>query len=122
MNKKGFTLIELLGVIVILGIIATITTPLVQRIIVESKEKAYNDQVSSFEKAAKSYTSSKIFQMKKCTSGCPVSLKTLQEGGFLPTGDIENAVSGETINLSNKVIITYDGETFTYKYDTSQDK
>lgn len=121
MNKKGFTLIELLGVIVILGIIATITTPLVQGIIVESKEKVYNDQVASFERAAKSYTASKIFQMKKCTSGCNVSLKTLQEGGFLPTGDIENPVSGESFDLKHVVTITYDGESFTYKYDTSQD-
>ena len=38
--KKGFTLIELLAVIIILGIIALITTPIIQNAINSSSEEA----------------------------------------------------------------------------------
>ena len=46
MNKKGFTLVELLGVIVILGIIAVITVPLVQRTILENTEEFRSENPS----------------------------------------------------------------------------
>ena len=39
-NQKGFTLIELLAVIVILAIIALITTPIVLNVIADSRNKA----------------------------------------------------------------------------------
>ena len=65
--KKGFTLVELLGVIVVLGIIATITVPLVQRTILENTEEAYQDQIISFERAAKNYVASDIYNM---TANC----------------------------------------------------
>ena len=38
--KKGFTLIELLAVIVILGIIAVITTPLIMGVIENARKSA----------------------------------------------------------------------------------
>ena len=123
MKKKGFTLVELLGVIVILGIIATITVPLIQRTIVENTEKAYNDQVTSFEKAAKNYVASDVYNMTSCqTRICTVSLKELQEKGYLPSGDIVNPITDKNFDMENVVDITYDGSTFSYNYDTSQDE
>ncbi len=40
MNKKGFTLVELLAIIVILGILASISTAMVGNYVKESKEDA----------------------------------------------------------------------------------
>ena len=40
-NKKGFTLIELLAIIVILAIIAVITTPIILNIIENAKKGAF---------------------------------------------------------------------------------
>ena len=122
MKNKGFTLVELLGVIVVLGIIATITVPLVQRTIIEKTEDSYNKQVTSFEKAAKNYVASDVYNMSSCTSGCPVTLKELQEKGFLPSGNIINPKTDETFNMENEVVITYDGTKFSYEYDTTQDE
>lgn len=123
MKNKAFTLVELLGVIVILGIIATITIPIVQRTILENTEEAYQDQVASFEKAAKNYVASDVYNMStKCLNRtCTVSLDTLQKEGFLPSGDIINPKTDEKFNMENIVDITYNGGNFSYNYDEAQD-
>jgi len=53
--KKGFTLIELLAIIVILAIIALITTPIILNVIQSSKEKAFIDTGYNLVSAAKNY-------------------------------------------------------------------
>ena len=45
MKKKGFTLIELLAVIIILGIVITLATPSVMKIMKKSEEKAFKANV-----------------------------------------------------------------------------
>lgn len=123
MKNKAFTLVELLGVIVVLGIIATITVPVVQRTILESTENAYEDQIASFKRAAREYVGSDVYNMTNCKNHlCTVSLKTLQEQGYLPSGNIVNPKTDENFNLENTVDITYDGNKFSYNYDTSQDE
>lgn len=42
MKDRGFTLVEVLAIIVVLGIIATIATPIVQTTIKQNREKMYN--------------------------------------------------------------------------------
>ena len=50
-NQKGFTLIELLAVIVILAVIALITTPIVLGIINDAKEASNLRSVEAYAKA-----------------------------------------------------------------------
>ncbi len=121
MKNNAFTLVELLGVIVVLGIIAVITVPIVQRTILESTEDAYNEQIDSFEKAAKNYVASDIYNISaRCLNKtCTVSLKILQEKGFLPSGEIINPKTDEPFDLESSVDITYDGDKFSYNYDAS---
>ena len=57
MKKKGFTLVELLAVIVILSLILVIAVPSVNKYIKQSKEKAYNTQISTIIEAAQAYAS-----------------------------------------------------------------
>ena len=54
-NKKGFTLIELLAVIVILAIIALITTPIIVGVINDAKKNAFTDTAYGVAEAAKLY-------------------------------------------------------------------
>lgn len=51
MSKKGFTLVELLAVIVILGIIGTITVPIVNGILEESRRSAFKSSLNGIKKA-----------------------------------------------------------------------
>jgi type IV pilus assembly protein PilA len=57
--KKGFTLIELLAVIVILAIVALITTPIILTTIQSSKEKALTDTAYSLVLASGTYQAEK---------------------------------------------------------------
>lgn len=54
--NKAFTLIELLGVIIILAIIALITTPIITTVLKDNKESADVVTVESIIKAAKNYS------------------------------------------------------------------
>ena len=57
MKKKGFTLVELLAVIIILSLVLVIAVPSVNKYIKQSKEKAYNTQISTIIEAAQAYAS-----------------------------------------------------------------
>ena len=55
-NIFGFTLVELLGVIIILGVIALITYPIIDKSIKNSKEESLKQVISSIEEAAYNYS------------------------------------------------------------------
>ena len=55
MNKKGFTLIEVMAVIVVLGFLAAMITPVVSNLIRDSKDTLYKEQVDLFINATKKY-------------------------------------------------------------------
>jgi len=55
MQRKGFTLIELLAVIVVLAIIALISTPIVMNIIDKNKQKSAETSMGQIERAAELY-------------------------------------------------------------------
>ena len=59
-NKKGFTLIELLAVIVILAIIALISTPIILGIIDSSKKSALRSSAYGLIDAAEVYYAGKV--------------------------------------------------------------
>ena len=113
--KKGFTLVELLGVIVILGVIGAIVTPVIQNSLKESAKDSCKMQVESFKKAARNYFNQNPFALDNYSS---VSLKTLQNNGFLKEGNIKNPVTGGNFNLNN--VVTIDKSSgVEYKYNYS---
>ena len=59
MQNKGFSLMELLAVIVILAMIALITTPLILNVIQSSREKAFMDTAHGLIVAAGTYQTEK---------------------------------------------------------------
>ena len=62
MKRKGFTLVELLAVIVILSVIALITTPMILNIIEETRKKASIESVNGILDAAEKYEITSILE------------------------------------------------------------
>ena len=62
MKRKGFTLVELLAVIVILSVIALITTPMILNIIEEARKKASIESVNGILDAAEKYEITSILE------------------------------------------------------------
>lgn len=89
MNKKGFTLIELLTVIVLIAIIAAITTPVIINIIKDSRENAYNEQVRLITNAAERWGTENMQELNKVVP-CKLSAKKLSEEGYLSVEKIKN--------------------------------
>ncbi len=125
--KKGFTLAELLGVIAILGIIALIAVPAVNNSINESNEKLYQTQLKQMIKGAKSYyaehldalkdvsSSCNVTNVNDCNgSGCCITLKQLQNEGYLPL-DVNNPKNGKAFNPNSVIVVTKDGANFKYQ-------
>ncbi|MDD4054007.1 MAG: type II secretion system protein [Bacilli bacterium] len=89
--KKGFSLVELLAVIVILGIIATITIPKIQDLLIESRDNAYDLVVNQLETRAKDYVIDKKLDAN-ITNTVPldVYLSTLITANYIKSSDLED--------------------------------
>lgn len=66
--KKGFTLIELLGVIVILSVLATVSTILVLKIVNDQKTKVLNEEIKNVKDSAMTYVIDKKISLESCSS------------------------------------------------------
>ena len=67
-NSKGFTLIELLAVLILISIVAVISTPKILNVIEQSKVKAYEQSSNSISDAAKFKQNSEIYKNGEFTS------------------------------------------------------
>ena len=65
--KKGFTLVELLAVIIIIGIIALITVPIVLSVIGSSKQKALQNSAYGLIESGKIYYSNSLSKKSFCS-------------------------------------------------------
>ena len=65
MKRKGFTLIELLGVIVVLAVIAIITTPVILGVIEKSKKESYRNSIYGIMESANIYLANHLTSIGK---------------------------------------------------------
>lgn len=73
MNKKGFTIIELLGVIVVMGIILTMATLSVSKILNQSREARARIEENNLRDSAISYVKGEKIILERCTPGYEVN-------------------------------------------------
>ncbi len=81
----GFTLIELLGVLIILAVIALITFPIIDKILLNAKEKAYERQKDNLVEAARLYVTNRADYTEITGT---ISFNTLINEGFLEASEI----------------------------------
>ena len=84
MNKKGFTLIEIIAIIILLSVIALITYPVINNLIINSKEELYEKQISELVRLSNTWATKNIKKLKM-TDGYVYNLscEELYEQGFV---------------------------------------
>ena len=113
----GFTLIELLGVLIILAIIALITFPIIDNVLTNSRQQAYQRSIDGIIEASKMYVTSQ--GQVPDTNTKQLSLQTLINSGFLEDKDIIDPRNNE--NMTGCVVYMWDNSTNQYKYQYSEE-
>ena len=94
-RKIAFTLTEVIGILVMLAAIALITTPIIDAIISNSRQAAYDRTVDSIIEAAKNYST--LEDLGESTEEKILFLSTLKEYGLLEQAII-NPVNDQEMN------------------------
>ena len=84
MNKKGFTLIEVLAVLLILSVIALITTPIIINVIKDSKEKAFINDANSLVESIRTYQANNQYESVIVDYTNNINTDKLELDGDLP--------------------------------------
>lgn len=115
MKKNGFTLVELLAVIVIVGLLSSITLTRVNKFSNERKQQDYNNMVKLVEKNTSMLVSSDDDIYKKVTdklininSKCSISYQTLIDKDLVDARE-RNPITDDYINHNSYVIVSIDG-------------
>lgn len=116
--KRGFTLVELLAVIIILGLLIGVVTPVVTGIISNSEEEAYNKQVDTLIKAANTWSLKNPEQLSSDKKNI-LQLDTLVEDGIVEDNEIINPKTNE--KMEGCISITYVEEYKQYEYNYISD-
>ena len=111
--KKGFTLIELLAVMAILGIIATITMPVMHNVLNSSNKKAYEEQVNFIEREAENYG---VRHASIIEDGVYIWIDDLIEDGLVDQDQLLNPLTGEYMSGCVKVTYNETYNRYIYKY------
>lgn len=118
-KEYGFTLAELLAVVIILGIIISITIPVVTNQIDKYRKKLCITQYENILNAARAYGADNISSLS--TSGeNTVTLSNLKRSGYIENKEIQNPVDKSIIQDTLTIKITNKGTT-KVKYDYSFD-
>lgn len=94
--KKGFTLIELLVTIVILGVVALISYPIINNVIDNNRQNALDETINQIERAAFNYSASNDLGYSNLYQ--ELRLSDLKTKGYLTNKSYKNPVSGEEMN------------------------
>ena len=114
MKKQGFTLVELLAVIIVIGLIALITTPVISNTIEKSRKEAAELGMNSIKEAADLYyynqrlMSGKKATQFKCSYGtCSNGSDILELDGVAPNDGIITIDKYGNVSLDSIVIDKY---------------
>lgn len=115
--KRGFTLVELLGIIVVLGIIAVIVTPVIQSTLEQNEDTVYKTLMKQIEGNAKDYLAINTDKLPQ-NEGDKVLIKI---GDIKTSGLIQINIKNPKTNniISNESYVTVTKEGNNYRYETT---
>ena len=118
MNKKGFTLIEIIAIIILLSVIALITYPVINNLIINSKDELYEKQISELVRLSNTWTTKNIKKLKM-TDGYTynLSFEELNEQGFISDKQVKNPKTGENLPGCMKVTFNSTNNGYDISYD-----
>ena len=115
MKRRGFTLVELLAVITILGILAVIVVPTVDRQIKKFKNDSYQQQVTMIELVAKNWGVDHRLELPTVEGELYyLKLEDLVTQGFLKDEDIIDPRNNQQMN--GCILVNYDAAKDNYDY------
>lgn len=135
MKNKGFTLIELISVLVILTIVAVITTAVISSVLKNYRDSLYNKQLDSIKSAAKVWSGENTFLLPTGDSGecsykqtCSfttyksfvIKLSDLQKEGYIDS-NLKNVKTKEYYDADNVTItITKNNKKLSYQVNVEE--
>lgn len=105
MKKNGFTLIELMAVVIILGAISLIATPLIEQALVNIRQDAYDTQVNNIRQGARQWVASDVYNIPNIGGSTTITLGNLKLAGFV-TKDLINPLTKLAFDESTIITIT----------------
>jgi prepilin-type N-terminal cleavage/methylation domain-containing protein len=117
MKKRGFTLVEVLAVIVVLGLLIAMITPVVTNLIKDSEDTLYKKQVDSIVVATKKYMVEHSELLPNVGESYSVCVSDLINLGVI---DSEQVIDPKSKNeMTGCVSIVYDENFNQYEYNYS---
>lgn len=114
MKVKGFTLVELMLIIILLGIIALITTPVIRTVIKQVQERQYNVIIKQVEEAADGWTYKNTESIPQTEDqSITITFGELKRSGLLQP-NVTNPKTNKKFSDSSYVIITRKFNSYTY--------
>ena len=115
LNKKGLTMVELLAVIVIIGILASITIVTYTKYINSSKQEKYQQNQKMIENAAKMYLQNNQDERPKSIGeSVVISIKTLKDKNYIKE-NIENEKKESCMDKSAVYVYKNSYQEYSYK-------
>ncbi len=113
--KRGFTILELIIVIVLIGMIALIAFPIIDRYIKNARDNIYETQVNNIILAAKEWGSDNRFMLPKDDEVFELTLRELIEADYI-SGNIINPSTAESFSENCVIFITRNGQSYSYEF------
>ena len=111
MNKKGFTLVELLAVIVILSILAIVTTTIIFKVVSDSRKKIYDANIERILEASEKWAAENIDTIGTTVPYC-LDVSRLETEGYITKDSLKDPRNKTSKKIEGYVKISYDN---TYK-------
>lgn len=113
----AFTLVELMVVIVIIGLVASLTIPTINKSINNSKKNLYDLQIKNIEDGAKSWASANIWLLPANDGeAITITLGQLKLEGFVD-GDVINPKTEKSFPNDLEIIIKKESGNYIYDVD-----